>query len=202
MFLWFITSPILGVVVGIKDWIGSGQFLKLVIILWLISVGFVFVLLVRIDNIIHGDLYNFGLQYDFTWAGPYWTIFRLIYVCMVIPAVLSVIALSSNIRIRRGQTKSTREVSNSLVKSVRRRDNLNVSQVKNGTMLINCHSCERKFRKPLVMLDFARGKGELVNVCPYCNVKLGNEGKEEQDSQINTSVQDLVEEEISSSDRP
>ncbi len=200
MFLWFIASFILGAVVGIKDWIGSDRFLKFVITLWLISVGFVLILLVRIDNIIHGDLYNFGLQYDFTWAGPYWVIFRLIYVCMVIPAALSVIALISNIRIKRGKTKSTKEISGSLVKPGRKQVNFKVSQDKNGSMLINCHSCERKFRKPLVMLDFSNGKGELINVCPYCNVRIGNEGKGEPDSKIKTRVKESIEEKISSSD--
>jgi hypothetical protein len=202
MFLWFIASLILGAVVDIKDRIGSRRFLKLVITLWLISVGFVLILLVRIDNIIHSDLYNFGLQYDFTWAGPYWVIFRLIYVCMVIPAALSVIALMSNIQIKRGKTKSTEVISDSLVKPVRKKVNLKLSQDKNGSMLINCHSCKRKFRKPLVMLDFSSGKGELINVCPYCNVKIGNEGKGEPDNKIKTPVQEPVEEKISSSDRP
>ena len=32
----------------------------------------------RIDNIVHGDLYRYGLQFSYEWAGPYWNYSRLI----------------------------------------------------------------------------------------------------------------------------
>jgi len=43
----------------------------------------------------------------------------------------------------------------------------------NGALIISCPSCKRVFGRPLVMLDFTGGRTRLVNVCPYCNLTLG-----------------------------
>lgn len=35
--------------------------------------------LTRIDNIVHRDLYNYGLTFSYTWAMPYWTMTTLVF---------------------------------------------------------------------------------------------------------------------------
>jgi uncharacterized membrane protein len=35
------------------------------------------VCLYQIDNIVHGTLYNYGLQFSYNWAGPYWKMTQL-----------------------------------------------------------------------------------------------------------------------------
>ena len=54
-------------------------------------------------------------------------------------------------------------------------------------MLISCPSCRKTFGKPLVMLDFSSRNAKLVNVCPYCNVKLG-EANEKDENEFETEV--------------
>lgn len=33
----------------------------------------------QVDRIVHGQLYNYGLQFSYQWAGPYWTVTALIF---------------------------------------------------------------------------------------------------------------------------
>jgi hypothetical protein len=33
--------------------------------------------LYQIDNIVHGTLYNYGLQFSYNWAGPYWKLTQI-----------------------------------------------------------------------------------------------------------------------------
>jgi hypothetical protein len=33
--------------------------------------------LYQIDNIVHGTLYNYGLQFSYNWAGPYWRLTQI-----------------------------------------------------------------------------------------------------------------------------
>jgi uncharacterized Zn-finger protein len=49
-----------------------------------------------------------------------------------------------------------------------------------NVLVISCPSCGKVFSRPLIMLDFSGGKTRLVNICPYCNHKLG-EVPEEKD---------------------
>ena len=50
-------------------------------------------LLTRIDLIVHGQLYNFGLIFSAEWADSYRVLMWSIYVCMVTPVVLSGVGL-------------------------------------------------------------------------------------------------------------
>ena len=45
-------------------------------------------LLVVNDKIVHHDLYNFGLTFSETWAGPYWLNYALLYQAAIIPLTL------------------------------------------------------------------------------------------------------------------
>lgn len=58
--------------------------------------GFLFV---GLDQIVHGDLYRYGLKFDYAWAGQYWTYSRFITESLAITMVvmgLAVVALLLN----------------------------------------------------------------------------------------------------------
>jgi len=67
--------------------------------------GIVYFLLTRIDLIVHGELYGFGLVFSAQWADSYRVLMLSIYVCSVIPVVLSGAVLVSG-RLERKQKVS------------------------------------------------------------------------------------------------
>jgi len=156
----------------LKGLLETSSFMKVTLVLWLVSGVFVLFLLGRIDHIIHNDLYGFGLQFSFVWADPYWAVLRLIYVCVAVPSVLSAVALGLDFG---GKIYGVKRVSGGVGKPA----GVKVQSLKGNSMLISCPSCRRTFGKPLVMLDFSSGKAKLVSVCPYCNARLGNNGEKE-----------------------
>jgi hypothetical protein len=153
----------------LKDVLENSSFVRIVLVLWLVSSFFLLFLLGRIDWIVHGELYDFGLQFSPVWATPYWTLLRLTYVCLAVPSVLSAIVLGLDVW---REIKSKKPVSR---RSVAKRAGVKVQPLNGNSMLISCPSCNKTFRKPLAMLDFSSGKAKLVNTCPYCNAKLGEE---------------------------
>lgn len=54
----------------------------------------VYFLLTRIDLVVHGDLYYFGLTFSPDWADPYRLYMWSIYACLVIPIALSGLLLA------------------------------------------------------------------------------------------------------------
>ena len=46
------------------------------------------VLMVQIDRLIHGTLYDFGLVFNEAWAQPYWLMFRVSLVLIVAAIIL------------------------------------------------------------------------------------------------------------------
>ena len=166
----------------LKDVLETSWFMKVVLVLWLVSGVFVLFLLGRIDWIVHGELYDFGLQFSPVWATPYWVLLRLTYVYLAVPSVLSGIALGLDVW---KKIKSKKPVSRrSMVRPV----GVKAQPLKGNSMLISCPSCKKTFRKPLVMLDFGSGKTKLVNTCPYCNAKLGEEYVKEDEKDVETRV--------------
>lgn len=164
-----------------KDLLEASWFMKVILVLWLVSGVFVLFLLGRIDHIIHNDLYGFGLQFSFVWADPYWAVLRLTYICVAVPSVLSAAALGLDFM---GKIHRVKRVSGGVGKPAAGK----VQSLKGNHMLISCPSCKRTFGKPLVVLDFSSGKGRLVNVCPYCNAKLGDGGKREVERDVEVGV--------------
>lgn len=159
-------------------------FVKVVLSLWLASSVFLVLLLGRIDSIVHGDLYNFGLQFSVAWADPYWTALHLIYVLLVVPAVFSAVVLIAGF----GKTGD----GTNKVRQTRDKPSGQAQISKENSMLIRCLKCGKVFSKPLTMLDFSNGKPRLANVCPYCNHVLGSAD----DKGINTRITSVeVEEE-------
>jgi len=165
----------------LKDVLDGSQFVRIVLVLWLVSGVFVLFLLGRIDQIVHGDLYGFGLQFSYVWATPYWTLLRLTYVCLAVPSVLSAIVLGLDF------WKKIRS-KNRVSVSVAKRASVKVQPLKGNSMLISCPSCKKTFRKPLAMLDFSSGKAKLVNTCPYCNARLGEEYVKEDEKDVEVGV--------------
>jgi uncharacterized Zn-finger protein len=165
----------------LKEVLEDSSFVRIVLVFWLVSGVFVLFLLGRIDHIIHGDLYDFGLQFSPVWATPYWAFLRLTYVCLAGPSVLSAIALGLDFW---KKFRSKNHVSGSVVK----RAGVKVQPLKENSMLVSCPSCNKTFRKPLVMLDFGSGKAKLVNTCPYCNAKLGEGYVKEDEKDVEVGV--------------
>lgn len=133
---------------------------RIVLILWIFSSVLTLFLLVNIDRIVHHDLYAYGLQFSVIWASDYWGVSRAIYVCMIVPAALSISMLAYDL------------VRN--MKSKKRKDR----QMLEKYMPVTCSNCKKRFSKTLVMLDFNQKPPKLVNVCPYCNTVLGRTNEE------------------------
>jgi uncharacterized Zn-finger protein len=165
--------------------VNNQWFNRIVLAIWVISAVCVMFLLTRIDLIVHGQLYNFGLQFDPAWADPYWSYTRLIYVGLGLPMTLSVffIALGFASKIDKAPERATKQEPKPQPVVCEKRK----AKEKNNSMVISCPSCKKVFGRPLVMLNFEGGKTRLVNVCPYCNHVLGSadDGKSsESDAQI------------------
>ena len=151
---------------------------RIVLIVWLVSALFVVLILTRLDSIVHKDLYDYGLQFSFAWAMPFWSFENFIYIALAVPGILTGIVLVADFR-----RKSKSELP--LVKRVESKPAIGKpASAKDNSMLINCPKCHRVFGKPLSMLDFSGGKTRLVNVCPYCNHFLGDVEKEEEKDNI------------------
>ena len=73
----------------------------LILGVWIINGLLVAFLLTRIDSIVNGQLYGYGLQYNREWAEPYLTSLNLIYVFMGVPIALSSIVLALALRMRK-----------------------------------------------------------------------------------------------------
>jgi len=157
----------------LKETLRGYDFIRILLILWLISSFFVLFSLSKIDWIVHKELYNFGLRFSTDWAVPYWISLRVIYVWIAVPSALSAIFLGLDFWRKLNNRKPASEPK---PKPILKQKELQPS--KNNHMLVSCPSCKKIFRKPMVMLDFSSGKPRLVNVCPYCNAILGKATEE------------------------
>jgi uncharacterized Zn-finger protein len=165
----------------------SAWIMRLVVIVWIVSSFFVMFLLNKLDAIVHGELYDYGLQFSFAWATPFWSFERLIYICLAVPSILGGIVLVLDF-LKRGKIETP------VAKPVEKKSTSGrVRSVKGNSMLISCPKCKKVFGKPLTMLDFSDGKTRLVNVCPYCNHILGDADETDSD---NIRVADLIGEEV------
>lgn len=170
----------------IRDVFGNPWFVRCILVLWLVSSVFVLFLLGMIDSIVHGDLYDFGLQFSYVWASPYWAFLRLIYVCFLLPLAFSVVVLGLDLwRLFKGDRQGR-------VPEPRRK----VGEAEQSSMLIACSGCGKVFSKPICVLDFTGKKPRLVNVCPYCNAKLGEANTNQKESSVSTGILGPKEQEI------
>lgn len=65
---------------------------------WIVNGILIFYLLNQIDTIVNVQLYNYGLQFSYDWAGPYWTITRLMMLFLGLPMMLSTVVFALSLR--------------------------------------------------------------------------------------------------------
>jgi len=164
----------------------SPWFNRIFLAIWVASAVLVIFLLTRFDMLVHGQLYNFGLQFDHAWADPYYFYAQLMYVALGVPMTLSVffIALSFTRKIDKAPEPAPKQELKPQpqprpVVCEERKAKVKEKNNGNNSMVISCPSCKKVFSRPLVMLNFEGGKTRLVNVCPYCNHVLGNAENEQ-----------------------
>jgi len=161
--------------------------MRLAILVSIISSALSAFLLLRLNGIVHGQLYSFGLQFSTLWASPYWMTEALIYGCLTVPPAVGGSILVIDIA-RARAAKRIPTVKRVDAKPAADGAKLAASRPPMKTthggnpMLITCPKCKRVFGKPLNMLDFSRGPAQLVNVCPYCSYILGSSVDNDSDS--------------------
>jgi DNA-directed RNA polymerase subunit RPC12/RpoP len=147
------------------------RFLRLAIVVSIISSAISAYLLLRLNSIVHSELYNYGLQFSLAWANPYWDMERLAYMSFVVPILVGGLALvHSFLRTSGNKVPVVKKVESKPVASP-----VQAKEVSNdNSMVITCPKCKKIFGRPLNMLDFSKGQAQLVNVCPYCSYILGS----------------------------
>ena len=154
-----------------------------VLVVWIASAALGIYLLTRFDTLIHGQLYNFGLQFDHEWADLYYYYNQLMYIAIGVPMLLSVFCIA--LSFKRSVDKQPEQ---SLTQKPRlaqpQRQSVVCEEPKakvkeSNSIVISCPNCKKMFSRPLVMLNFEAGKNRLVNVCPYCSHLLGSAENEQ-----------------------
>ena len=145
--------------------------------------------LMQVDGLVHGLLYSYGLTFNYEWATPYWTFFRLslgllcgvagISFFSMLYVVLSRRSLSSQLPITVPSTPAV-EVQPAKVEREKEKKKPERETTDDGVEIVAipmaCNKCGKVFTQPLCMFDFRSGKPRLVNVCPYCNALLAMSG--------------------------
>jgi hypothetical protein len=123
-------------------------------------------LVYKINGIVHGELYSYGLQFNLGWASSYWAIERLIYACLTFSAAFAGFAVFADIwsNHRHASADNTGQ---------KVRDKSKFEITRENSILISCPKCKKVFSRPLTILSSEGGRSKLVNVCPYCNNVLG-----------------------------
>lgn len=172
----------------LKRALRSVWFSRVIFVISILSAFVVYFVLKEFELIVHGQLYEYGLQFSPDWADPYrvWT--WVIYVFLVLPVALSGVGLVLSFvrETEKGPEKKpaveqrVKPVAREVVKPVASdgskvfavKEELRIVESANGEA-ISCPRCRKVFSKALVMLDFhSGGKPRLVSVCPHCNYVL------------------------------
>jgi uncharacterized Zn-finger protein len=148
----------------LKTFLRSSLFLRIVLLIWLISSGLVMFSQQTVDSIVNVTLYHYGLQPSPDWLQPYWFYARMLYASQFVSIALTAVALASGLRRKKPDQNGDR--------SAPQREETTARGI-----VISCPTCKKVITKPLVMLDFTGGKARLVNGCPYCNTVLGTADK-------------------------
>ena len=165
---------------GLKRVLTGHWFRRAVSVVWIVSAVSILVLLRDIEQIVHGQLYYYGLRFSADWADPYRVYTWLIYLCVGLPMalsgftlVLSFIKETEKVPEKKTAVEQKISVEQKVKPQLDAREDQKARET-NNSMVISCPKCQKVFSRPLVMLDFASGKPRLVNVCPYCNHLLPN----------------------------
>jgi len=166
---------------GLKHMLCGKWFTRLVLGGWIVCAISILVVFKNMEQIVHGQLYNYGLVFSPVWADPYRLFTWILFLCLGLPMVLSCVALlSSFVKIEDFPKKETigpQKTGSPQVVKVKSRQIARPEQIENDKGSINsggisCPKCNKVFGRALVMLDFSGGKNQLVSVCPYCNFIL------------------------------
>jgi hypothetical protein len=153
--------------------------MRIAIAVSMVSSAFSALLLLKLNGIVHGQLYDFGLQFSVLWASPYWDTERLLYACLAIPPILGGLALAhSFLKMNKMTVRMVKRVE---AKPIEGHAPVTNARTDNS-MMITCPKCRKVFGRPLNMLDFSKGRAQLVNVCPYCNYVLGSAAETDSES--------------------
>jgi len=158
---------------GLKRVLTGHWFRRAVSVVWIVSAVSILVLLKDIEQIVHGQLYYYGLRFSADWADPYRLYTWLIFLCLGLPMALSGFTLVSSFIKETDKVPEKKTAVEKVKPQLDVRENQKARETTNS-MVISCPKCQKVFSRPLVMLDFASGKPKLVNVCPYCNHMLPN----------------------------
>jgi len=121
--------------------------------------------LTLLDNIVHGTLYNYGLQFSYEWANPYWTVLRIVQALIGLASVFTVV---SSVYVYRKYIYTKPQVT--LPKGANAAaPSLVESETQRVEGLVTCTHCQRVFAQPLQMLDFHSDRPRIINICPFCN---------------------------------
>lgn len=143
----------------------------LVSILALIAAVSVAYLLTIIDSIIHNQLYQFGLQFSYDWAYPYWMILRSCQILLGLTAAVASINLTYFLwkRLKMPETAKVAEEAK-IAEEVAKAEV--VPRGAGIPSLYQCTSCGRSITHPLRMLDFHAQRPKMINICPFCNATV------------------------------
>ena len=92
-----------------KPKVRSKATLALLASLSILEVSF-FLFISKIDGIVSGDLYNYGLQYSYEWAGQYWNAVSSFQFATLVSTILIIIALSSFLAYRNKRSSVLKKV--------------------------------------------------------------------------------------------
>ena len=141
-------------------------------------------LLYRLDTIVHGLLYEYGLVFSYEWAIVYSTIERTLFASLsllfvfnlfssavlfrtrVLPAITQKPRMS--VRARRKPQRYEKVTPQKVIEPKETKEG-DTDGVKVLGVPMVCSGCGKVFTQPLCMFSFETGKPHLVNVCPYCN---------------------------------
>jgi hypothetical protein len=142
--------------------------------------------LFMLDIIVHGTLYNYGLQFSYEWANTYWATMRVVQVLLGLNAAFSIAGFlyfyrkyvhvepkMPKILETKVQTHTTIQKKPSHLfhkqkpKYEPKPEAASESHVNNG--LTRCDHCGKTFSQPLRMLDFHEERPKMIDVCPFCS---------------------------------
>jgi len=119
-----------------------------------------------LDNLVHGTLYNYGLQFSYDWANPYWMILRGIQALM---GLIAVFTLVNTVYFYRKHIYTKPQAKITVVEKMVAPSPAQEIQPQRVSGLVKCPHCQRTFSQPLRMLDFHSERPKIVNICPFCN---------------------------------
>jgi len=150
---------------------------------WVVNALLIVFLITRIDTIVHGQLYGYGLQFSRNWADPYWETVNLIYIFMALPSVLSVIVIG--IMLKKKVKVHRKDFSKLRIRRQKEAVKIKIPEVKPATVIeepeetpVECAPQEPKPPEPVIEpyepkmevineVEMNENNGLLIS-CPSC----------------------------------